>query len=206
MNNSVVAFLIAGLLAVAYPVQAQQPLSLPDALEQGKVNAEISGSGLSSVGLTIRRVGKEGISVLIPVGTFFVNTGAAQNMVSTTAEVIDLTSEDTTTVPIAAACANFHRAEPDYSSSFTIRGTSGNRELDRLMQVIAGRHPSEVVSQVAVWVVTDNPSREELDSTYQSSFSSLGGGSPAASDADIEEAQALLEEAGIETAKKQLFQ
>lgn len=213
MKKRIVALLIAGIAGTVYnsvsapsAAQALERVNLPEAVRQGKVKAEVAGSGLSSVTLTVHRVGKEGIRIVVPVGTFFVNAGDAQNMISTTEEAIDLTSRDSATVAIDATCANFHRAEPDSSSSFTVRSTTGNPELDRLTKVIARKQPSGVVTQVAIWVVTDNPSREELDSTYQSSFSPFGPGSPAASDDDIEEARKLLREAGIDTSRKQLFQ
>lgn len=211
MKKRIVALLIAGLAGIVYDfvsassaVQAQERVNIIEAVQRGKVKAEVSGSGLSTVTLTVRRM-KGAIWVVIPVGTFFVNAGDAQNMISTTEEVIDLTGWDSAAVAISAACANFHRAEPDSSSSFTIRSTADTPELHRLMQLIARGHPSTVVTQVAIWVVTDDPSREELDSTYQSSFSPFGPGSPAASDADIEEARRLLREAGIDTTQKRLF-
>jgi len=212
MKRWAVALVVTGLVGTIYNfisastvAQAQERLTLLEAVQQGKVKAEVSGAGLSAVSLTVQKMGKERIRIVVPVGTFFVNTGAAQNMITTTEAVIDLAGRDSATVAVAAACANFHQAEPDSASSFMVQSTADNPELDRLMKLIAKQHPSETVAQVAIWVVTDNPTREELDSTYQSSLSPFVAGSPAASDADIEAARKLLKEAGIDTTQKRLF-
>ena len=60
--------------------------------------------------------------------------------------------------------------------------------------------PSTVVRQVAVWAVTDNPSRWELDQVYRISM-----GGPAADDSDIDAAAELLTKAGINPKSKRLF-
>jgi hypothetical protein len=118
---------------------------------------------------------------------------------------IDLSRSAAVTVSVPAVCANFHKPEPSASSSFSIQAAPEDDELQRLLAVIERRHPSQVVAQVAVWAVTDDVSRRELDSTYTSSFSPFLPGPPAASQQDIQRARELLEEAGIDTTRLALY-
>ncbi|MDO9129775.1 MAG: HEAT repeat domain-containing protein, partial [Anaerolineales bacterium] len=66
--------------------------------------------------------------------------------------------------------------------------------------------PSSVVRQVAVWIVTDDVTRSELDGRYvlRSSLFPLGG-SPAASDEDVIYAIILVGESGIALTEKRIF-
>jgi hypothetical protein len=181
------------------------PVDIEAALRSGRLEAKSEGSGLSAIVVVLKRVEPHRLRVIIPVGTFFMTDGTSQNMIGTKQVVVDLREQRSARVVVAAACTNFHQPEPEAKDRFTIRSAPQNKELRRLMAVIARRQPSEVVVQVAIWVVTDDVSRSELDATYQVSFVGGLGGQPASTNADIDAARKLLEEAGIDTTRKRLF-
>lgn len=134
-----------------------QEIDLYDAQRQGLVVATVQGAGLSAVTVSLRRTGGEPLRVLIPVGTYFVCTGQAQNMVSRSPVVVALLDNATAEASVSACCANLHLDEPSDLNTFSVRPSAPYSELRRVMEAIDSEYPSEVVAQVAVWAVTDNP-------------------------------------------------
>lgn len=181
-------------------------LTLMDALTRKKIAVEVEGAGLSAVRIEAERLEPVSLKVVIPVGTFFVNRGSAQDMVSMRETTLHLMEEEPVKVSVPAACANLLRAVPGASSSFDIIASPEQEELIELVAAVdKGKHTS-VVKQVAVWIVTDDVSRPKLDSRYvrRSSYMVFGG-TPAASDEDVIKAMWLVSEAGIPLADKKIF-
>jgi|GEM_PF-1970110 len=185
--------------------------TISEALEKGKIAVEAEGAGLSVVSVTIKKTTEEKFKVLIPVGTYFVAKGNYQSMVSREKVIEDLTVNKKVTVSVPASCANASKEVPGKGDKFNIALSPQAKDLRKLMEVIAKKNPGEVVTQVAVWIVTDNISRDKLDSRYRRfrGFAPVlpfaGGGEPAASDEDVIEAMALVEEAGIDLKKKVIY-
>jgi len=182
--------------------------TISEALEKGKITVEAEGAGLSKVSVTIKKTTQEKFKVLIPVGTYFVAKGNYQSMVSREKVIADLTVNEKVTVSVPASCANASKEVPGNGDKFDIALSPQAKDLRKLMEVIAKKNPGEVVTQVAVWIVTDNISRDKLDSRYRKfrGFAHvLDGGEPAASDKDVIEAMALVEEAGIDLKKKVIY-
>jgi hypothetical protein len=201
----IIAFLLPGGYAMAQqkkPAELSVPTyTISEALEKGKITVEAEGAGLSEVSVTIKRTTEEKFKVLIPVGTYFVAKGNYQSMVSREKVIADLTVNKKVTVRVPASCANASKEVPRKGDKFDIALSPQAEDLRKLMEVIAKKNPEEVVTQVAVWIVTDNISRDELDSRYVRGF----GGTPAASDEDVIKAMALVEEAGIDLEEKKIY-
>jgi len=181
--------------------------TLSDAVQQGLVEVHSSGIGLSAVRLRVRRLHAQGFRVDIPPGTYFASTSSTQNMVTTAPQWLDLNNQERIELELPAVCANFHRPQPGAGSRFRVSRLE-NRTLQRLLEVIARRSVPQTVAQVAVWVVTDDVSRSELDRGYRATHYVNGfrtGEGPAASDEQIAEARKLLEEAGVDTSRACLF-
>ena len=181
--------------------------TLAEAVQQGLVEVHSSGNGLSAVRLRVKRLHDQGFRIVIPPGTYFASTGSTQNMLTTTPQSLDLNNQERMELELPAVCANFHRSQPDTSSRFRV-GRLENRTLQRLLEVIAKRSVSQTVAQVAVWVVTDDVSRDELDRGYRATHYVNGvrtDEGPAASDQQIAEAGKVLEEAGVDTSRTRLF-
>jgi HEAT repeat protein len=183
---------------------AVKTINVVDAINEGKIKVEAEGAGLSAVRIKVIRLTEEKIKILVPVGILFVNReGKAQDMVSTSKVILDLTQRKEISYSIPAACANAYKPIPDSSDRFDIEASPKSEELRKLMEVIGRKRPGEVVTQVAVWIVTDDISRNVLDSRYRTSgpFVVYGGAS-AASNEDVIKAIKIVEEAGIDIRSK----
>jgi len=167
---------------------------------------QTEGAGLSAVRVIAERLVPLSMEITIPIGTFFINQGHAQDMVSLRTTTLYLTQEETAKVTVKAACVNLHRSVPNESSAFDIIASPEQEELKYLLVAIEQETHTSVVEQVAVWIVTDDVSRPELDSRYVRSSTLFPlGGKPAASDEDVIGAIILVSEAGISIADKNIF-
>jgi hypothetical protein len=209
----IIAFLLPGGYAGAQQKKPAKPsiptYTITEALKKGKITVEAEGAGLSTVSVTIKKTTQEKFKVLIPVGTYFVAKGNYQSMVSRGKVIADLTVDKEVSEWVPASCANASKEVPRKGDEFDIALSPEAEDLRKLMEVIAKKNPGEVVTQVAVWIVTDDISRDELDSRYRR-FRGLapvlpGGGEPAASDEDVIKAMALVEEAGIDLKEKVIY-
>ncbi len=182
-------------------------LDLEDLLQAGAVTVTARGSGLGYVLVIVERQHSSPMRIAIPAGTYFAATGRHQDMVTTKRYVVDLTERASETISVHAACAQFSAAIPDSADGFIIAPHGATPELRRLAEVIDARSPSSRAAQVAVWALTDDPSRSELDGRSRSvPVGSIGSfGQPAADDEDLREARALLEAAGIPPSGRRLF-
>jgi hypothetical protein len=128
-------------------------------------------------------------------------------MISTSEVTLDLLTDDEAAIQVPAVCADFDRPQPDERSRFAVGRVSDPR-VERLVEAIDRRQPSHVAAQVALWALTGDVSRAELDRTFRQTRY-VGGVptqvGPAATDADIAAARALLEEAGLKAGKFRLF-
>ncbi len=181
-------------------------LSLMDALNQERISVQTEGAGLSAVRIVAERLEPVSLKILIPVGTYFVNRGSGQNMVSVQQTTLYLTEDEPVKITVPSACANLLLAVPGAESSFDIVAWPEQEELQRLVAAIEKGKYTPVVKQVAVWIVTDDVSRPKLDGRYvlRSSLVPFGG-SPAASDEDVIQAMWLASEAGIPIGQKKIF-
>lgn len=95
----------------------------------------------------------------------------------------------------SAYCINFHKANPSYSTTYTVNGLA-DANVIKIFNVLS-QLPTNVTSvgaiQTAVSVVTDNISRSELQSVWPSYV------------AEIPNAKVILEAAGIDITNARLF-
>ena len=141
-------------------------LTIIEAINQEKIVVQVEGAGLSAVRVIAERLEPLSMAITIPIGTFFINQGHAQDMVSLRTTTLYLTQEETAKVTVKAACANLHRSVPNALSTFDIIASPEQEELQYLLVAIEQETHTSVVEQVAVWIVTDDVSRPELDSRY----------------------------------------
>lgn len=171
-------------------------VSLADAIDLGLVDAQVTGSGIRSVRLSVTRRVLAGFVVRVPPGTFFVCRGKAQNMVGTEPVLVDLRAGKSRSVSVSAACANRTRAIPRSASSFRVRSGPNSADLARLAPHLPGKRFG--VKQAAVWIVTDDATRAQLARLVRRRVGMTFGGTPMIKDADVLEAAQLLTKAGIE--------
>lgn len=107
---------------------------------------------------------------------------------------MDLSAQDTTTSldNVLAFCVQLHSSNPTNGTSLTLSGQASS-DLVSLMKAAATRNDSILVIQAAVWAITDNPTRDDLNQVgYQ------------LSDQDLQSVRDLLRAAGLNSANYQL--
>ena len=173
LTSFIVSFiLILGLLG---KIQAQggnskkfdiPTIHIVDAIKEGKIKVEATGAGLTTVTVKIKRNVNEKFRVVVAPGTFFINQGTAQDMVSTDQVRFTFIKDREATITIPVACANALKDVPDESSTFTIERLPRSKDLEKLVKVFPLEKASAVVKQVAVWIVTDDIDNPTLDTRF----------------------------------------
>ncbi len=176
-----------------------------DLLNQRKIQAKTSGSGIKSVNLKLKRRTKYEVTVKIPVGTFFVCLGSAQNMVATREKKVVLQNDDWISVSVDVACADRTRDIPYGEESFNIQRSPKQNELQKLMPVLRNANVSFAVQQAAIWIVTDNADYDDLGLLVSRAQFQVFGGTRLINEDEAAEAMKTCHEAGIDITKKAIW-
>jgi hypothetical protein len=176
-----------------------------DALKKHKVEVQVTGSGIENVTMKIRRLVNHQVKVVVPVGTYFVCRGSAQNMVGREEEVIVLNDDEWQSEWISAACANRSRDIPDDAESFDIQASPHQDELKRLMPILQKTGASFGVEQAAVWIVTDNADYDDLGTLVERSVFQIYGGTRVIQEYEASMAMKLCDQAGIDITRKAIW-
>ena len=171
-------------------------LHLLEARDAGKIRLEARGAGLLAVELRVTSLAGEPMTVVVPVGTYFVNQRSGQDMIATVRVALDIAPRQERWHRIPASGANAFQDVPGSSSRFTISVLPPSADLRRLMNLLAREPASPAARQVAVWILMDDISRDALNNRY----SRL-----AATDEDVLHAMRMVEAAGIDPARRQIF-
>jgi len=178
-----------------------------DLLDKCMIEVEPAGSGIESVAVKVRRLVPYGVTVKVPVGTFFVSEKpSTQNMVATSECEETLTTDEWTTLSVPAACANHSRDVPGFTDRFTVQHSAHSLDLVRLMPVLDGAQVSYGVRQAAVWIVTDNVNYANLGRLVRRASWMPTGGSPVIRHYEAAQAMKICDEAGIEITQKAIWQ
>jgi HEAT repeat protein len=103
-------------------------------------------------------------------------------------DCITLSPGEVATYILDAYCLNFNRATPHESDRFSVEGEppAELKQLFSILGQVPAKQASEEAVQVAIWVITDNITLNELNARF-----------PTAGPNDVENARALLDKAGI---------
>ena len=184
--------------------EIEEGRDITDLLKEKKVEIETQGSGIQNVIVRIRRLVTYPITVIIPVGTFFVSrSSSSQNMVATEESKLALTSSDWLWVMSSVVSANRLRSIPGQKDSFSVQKSPDQDELVRLMPVLDRAGVSFTVRQAAVWIVTDNASYSDLGSLVMSSDGS--GGTRVINEYEAARAMQLCNQANIDITRKAIW-
>jgi hypothetical protein len=127
-------------------------------------------------------------------------------MVAVRQTMVYLHDRQVVTVTVPCACANLHRSVPARNSSFEIAASPAQEDLEKLVAALGRAQASRVVTQVAIWIVTDDATRSQLDGRYVRRSALIPFcGTPAASDDDVAEAIRLVSSAGIDIAQRRIY-
>lgn len=170
-------------------------VSLTRAISNHWITASACGTGAYSVALLINRSAPMPMKVTVPPGTYFKPNGNFQDMISCQDSTADLTRSASTNITVVARCGNFYKPGPGPNDGLAILESDPNPDVRALMAVIAQEKPSPTASQLALWSITDNPSRDEVGSVGE-------GSAPG----DFQQAAHLIRAAGIDPTTKRMFQ
>ena len=176
-----------------------------DLLKEGKIKAKSSGSGIKNVNLDLKLVVEYKIRVRIPVGTFFVCGGSAQNMITTREKTVDLDTDDWISVRVEVGCANRTRAIPSSKDEFSIERSPKQQELQRLIPVLKKANVSFAIRQAAIWIVTDDADYDDMGLLVSRSQFQMFGGSRVIKEDDCARAMEVCQEAGIDITNKRIW-
>lgn len=170
-----------------------------DVLEKGYVSIEFRGTGYSSgeaIEVKVTPKIKFSIEITIESGLFLINSGFGQNMIIAETITIKVKPKIELNFDIEVYCLDLDKDNPTRSETFYIRTDAGSYQEDvnvliESLEDVPSKNKSVTAIQIAVWVITEDISREEIPFDY--------------SDDDIDDAKWLLENAGIDTSDKTLF-
>lgn len=172
-------------------------------LNEKKIEIEAQGKGIRSVSVRFRRLVTYPITVLVPIGSYFISARqSAQNMITTTEIKVRLTTDDWQSVSISAACANRPRDIPGSGDTFIVQRSPHQQELARLMPVLDKAGVPYDVRQAAVWIVTDNADYGDMGILVSGSG---GFGPRVIVEEDAARAIQICEEAGIDIKGKAIW-
>ncbi|MBC7775489.1 MAG: peptidoglycan-binding protein [Phycisphaerae bacterium] len=164
-NNALAATgkLDSATLAALSNIQIPKPsarsgarISLSQAVQEGLVDAQVSGSDIQYVELELRPTVEYTLNLEIEAGTYFVCRSGAQNMVSRQTKILTLTPKTSIEVSLEAACANRPKDIPDSDDRFDVAPAPHQDELSRLMPLLEKEDVDYTTVQAAVWIVTDD--------------------------------------------------
>ena len=195
---AVAALLVAGIAA---PARAAEHLL--DLYFHNQVEMHAYGANTNAVSLVLRNKTANPISVLMPAGLYFVAPNKLiQTMISTANVTLDLAARQEATVSLPAASTNIGATKAGGDTRFSIRGATGQRDLEKLipaMQRAAAPYP---VNQAAVWILTEDASYEQLG-TLKSGPDILA--TRRIGQADVAKALRILSDAGIDVRQRAVW-
>ena len=182
------------------PIPSTVTVDLPTAVNQQLVTVSFTSTGGASgnvINITLNRFKSQNtdIHVTLPPGLLLTNSDPSeQNMILEGSIEMELSLQDITTSldNVLAYCVQLHSGNPTNGTSLTLSGQA-SPDLVSLMKAAAARNDSILVIQAAVWAITDNPTRDDLNQVgYQ------------LSDQDLQSVRDLLRAAGLNPANYQL--
>jgi hypothetical protein len=201
----------AGVRAAAVAATAQVERDITEGrdivnlVREKKIEFQARGGGIQVVSVRIRRLVPYPVTVRIPVASIFVAYNpAAQNMVTTAEDKVQLGTDKWVSVSSAAACANRLRREPRSGDEFAEVRSPDQGELGRLMPALERARVEAATRQAAVWIVTDNATY--LDLGILLARQKGIGGSRAINEQESARAMKICDEAGIDITRKAIWE
>ena len=182
-------------------LQLVRKCTLSEAIDQDYIVMSMVGTGYcagDAVDLEVEVELEVSIDLEVEAGTVLVNSGSGQNMIVGESQVFRVKPKIEVEVSVESYCLDMDKDNPTSSETFTVLLDSGDYSEDaiRLMQSLEDapyEYKSVAGVQIALWAVTDNPSKEDVDRIFTVTESYL------------EDAAWLLQNIGIDPSSKELF-
>jgi len=148
---------------VASPLTHAAPVDLLQALADGQVWAQFRGWGQGAIRGTVGRSPSGPQQLSIGPGTQFqAQRQGTQGMMTLGSTSIDLRNRSVAQVVVPAVCTNLGLRTPTAADIF-VPARQSNIRLAQVARAIARRHPPHPAAQLAVWAVTDDPLRQDVE-------------------------------------------
>jgi hypothetical protein len=207
----VVTLMALGALAVlmAMPAAAElepEPIDLLDALGTGRIDATFYGNGDESVKGRIRRTPFGPEKIFIAPGTqFWAQREGLQGMTTLGWVPIDLSRSHVDYVTIPTACTNWGLPAPTRHDRMNPVCCPEPR-MAALSEQVGRMHPPQPVAQIAVWVIANNPTWEQIEGLVLADAKAETPEERAAiAETWRQQAGHLMHEAGINPRKYRVF-
>jgi hypothetical protein len=148
-------------------------ISVADLENYPGISAQVKGSSIDLTSLTISNDTPFGVTVAVPLGTYFGASGSVQNMVVLNSKEMFVSPGSSATKKIDTACMNIERSIPDSTDVMSVNSLDTASRLARLVEVLDENDCYYDVSQAAVWLVTDNPGDYALLHTLYDGYSDV---------------------------------
>ncbi len=195
--------LLGALLFVGIAAPARAAEHILDLYFHNRVEMHAYGADTNAVSLVLRNKTANPIQVLMPAGLYFVAPNKMiQTMVSTSNVQLDLAARQEMTVSLPAASTNIGAKKAGSDSRFSIRGATGQRDLEKLIPAMQRAAATYPVNQAAVWILTEDASYEQLG-TLKSGPDVLA--TRIIGQADVARALRILSDAGIDVRNRAVW-
>jgi hypothetical protein len=182
-------------------LQLVRRYTLSEAIDQDFIVSTIVGTGYcagDAVDLKVEVDLDVSIDLEIESGTVLVNSGSGQNMIVGQSKVFRVEPKIEVEVTVESYCLDMHKDNPSSSETFIVLLDLGEysedaRKLMQSLEEVPYEYKSVAGVQIALWAVTDNPSREDVDRIFTVTESYL------------EDAAWLLQNIGIDPNSKKVF-
>ncbi len=173
--------------------------SLVEAVEQGIVNAQFSGTGYcsgDSIGLWIGSKVEYGLKIEIEPGWVLINSGAGQNMIIAEERTITLKPKAELGVTIEAYCLDIDRDNPSTFETLSLQNNTGNYRTEVVELMKSFKSAPELrrslsAVQIALWTLLGDITSDDITIRY--------------SEDDIIDAKWLLENIGVDVNEKEII-
>jgi peptidoglycan hydrolase-like protein with peptidoglycan-binding domain len=140
-----------------------------DMLASGRLEVKALGGRMDRVIIEMRSRLPYVVGVRIPIGTYFVASASdIQNMVSTGEVKQTLNSADWETVTVPAASTSLAKSSGADGSRLKLQALPASSDLPKLLPALTSSGSPFPARQAAIWLLTDNPTFEDLRVLLQS--------------------------------------
>jgi len=148
-----------------------EAMSLSEALARKDITVEVCGNGIDETMVTVTNTSAHVISVFVPFGTYFAaDDEYIQSMVVREEQNMTVAVRSSEQFFISTACMNINNGIPGNEDTLSAKTLASDSRLSKLMKVLYDNNCNYGVSQVAVWIVTDDPDDDELLNTLVNQY------------------------------------
>jgi len=177
--------------------------NLVELVNRGKMECDARGNGPESVSLRVRKRTPQSVALTVPVGTVFVAAASDRcNVVAVAESSLKLPDVNWQTVSLPVLSIDRQKAAPGASDTFrSVRSEPEQKALRAILPALGRAQVNNDARQVAVWIITDDPTYTALTSSVVRS----GTFRPVQLASDVAMGMKLCDELGVDITRKAIW-